>query len=400
MSAKVQLAEVKFIKGACIILEGKPNTGKFYIIKEGKVQITRESDKIISESNTAGQGEMFGVISVMASRSYIETVYALTDVTAFAVERDQISKNSSLAMNIIKQFSLRLRELNEAYSRRVMNEAASEDFSHLLHIAVFYEKSGKSSYALYAYQQYLAYCHDKPVIERVKQKIDRLKSRVNVVRPVYAADKMIQKWPKECLLFAEGEKGNNLYIIQEGAVKITKITDNREIVLEVLKKGAVLGEMALIEDKPRGATAEIYEDSVLMSVNKENFENLINDQPDVVIRLLTTMAERIWLRYRQITNTLIENLSGRVYDALLIQLEKDRADLKSTNPYTFNFDFRELVGMAGIPEDKTKELFGKLSSARRISEFKGKLSVLNISGVIKEADYYRRARQLGKDIRN
>jgi len=193
MSAQIQLAEVKFIKGACIILEGKPNAGKFYIIKEGKVQITREADKLISESNTAGQGEMFGVISVMASRSYIETVYALTDVTAFAVDRSQISKNPSIAMNIIKQFSKRLRELNEAYSMRVMNDTALKDTVHLLHIAVFYEKSGKSSHALYAYQQYLTYCPDTANTEKLKLKIEKLKSRSIVIRPVYTADTMIQK---------------------------------------------------------------------------------------------------------------------------------------------------------------------------------------------------------------
>jgi len=400
MSVGIKLAEVNFIKGACIILEGKPNAGKFYLIKSGKVQITRESDKIISETNIAGPGEIFGVISVMASRSYIETVYAITDVTALSVDRTQIGKNPSLAMNIIKQFSKRLRELNEAYSKRVMNDAALGDPAHLLHIAVFYEKNGKSAHALYAYQQYLAYCSDKAKAEKIKLNIEKLKSRVTIVRPVYDVDTMIQKWQKGCLLFAEGEKGNNFYIIQEGAVKITKITDNNEVVLEVLKKGAILGEMAMIEDKPRGATAEIYEDSILMSVNKENFINLVNEQPDMAVRLISTIAERIWLRYRQLTNTLIENTAGRIYDALLIQLEKDRTDLTSTSPYTFNFDFRELIGMAGIPENNAKELFNKLTSARRIAEFKGKLSVLNISGVIKEADYYRRARQLGKDVRN
>jgi len=400
MSVRIQLAEVKFIKGACIILEGKQNAGKFYLIKEGKVKITRESDKIISESNTAGPGEIFGVISVMASRSYIETVYALTDVTAFAVDRDQIGRNPSLAMNIIKQFSKRLRKLNDAYSLRVMNDKALEDPIHILHIAVFYEKTGKSSHAIYAYQQYLAYCDDKEKAQKIKLNIEKLKSRVTFERPVYDAATMVQKWKKGSMLFVEGERGNNLYIIQEGAVKITKITNNQEVVLEVLKKGSILGEMAMIEDKPRGASAEIYEDSVLMSVNKENFINLVNDQPDMVVRLISTIAERIWLRYRQLTNTLIENLVGRIYNALLIQLEKDRADFTSTNPYMFNFDFKELVIMAGVPEDKTQELFNKLTLAKRITENKGKLFVLNVAGVIKEADYYRRAQEMGKDVKN
>jgi len=395
-----QLTEVKFTKGACILFEGKPNTGKFYIIKEGKIQISREADRLIAESNTAGPGEMFGVISVLASHSYIETVYALTDVIALTVELGQISQNPSLAINIVKQFSLKLRELNDAYSKRVMHDTAHEDANHLLNIAGFYEKSGKPAQALYAAQRYLEVCKDPAIKEKVNHKIDKLKTRVTVTRPEYTPDTRVQKWPKDCPLFVEGEKGNNFYIIQDGAVKITKIANNQEVVLEVLKKGAVLGEMALIEDKPRGATAEIAEDSLLLSVTRDNFETLIHEQPEVIERLLTTMAERIWLRYRQLTNTLIENLAGRIYDALLIQLEKDRADLTSTGPHTFNFNFNDLAGMAGIPEDKIPELYNKLLSARRIAENKGKLFVLNIAGIMKEVDYYRRVRDLGKDVMN
>ena len=400
MSEQFQPAEVNFTKGSFIILEGKPNNGKFYIIKSGNIQVTRETDVLITEPNVAGPGEMFGVISVMASRSYIETVEALTDVKALAVERAQIVKNPSIAINIIKQFSQRLRKLNDTYSQRVMKSAASEDPSHILQIAVFYEKEGESAQALYAYQQYLAYYPNTVNTEKVNVKIEKLKTRVTSARPVYSPDTMIQKWPNNHLLFAEGETGQNLYIIQEGAIKISKIINNQEAVLEVLKKGDVLGEMAMLENKPRGATAEIYENSTLLSVNQANFKNLISEQPDMVIRLVTTMAERIWLRYRQITNTLIENSLGRIYDALLIQLEKARIDLNSVNPYLCNFSFKDLVGMAGVSDEKTKELFNKLSSARRIAEKDNRLYVLNVASILKEADYYRRARQLGKDFKD
>ena len=399
MADTFQPAEVKFIKGSFILLEGKPNNGKFFIIKQGHVLVTRETDSIISEPNRAGPGEMFGVVSVMASRSYIETVEALTDVIAFAVERGQIIKSNSIAVNVIKQFSQRLRKLNETFSRRVSKTVASEDPSHLFHIGEFYEKAGKSNQALYAYQQYLVHCPSSAVSASVRNKIEKIKTRVTSARPVYSKDVMMQRWPKNHLLFAESEPGQNLYIIQQGAVKITKITNNQEAVLEILKKGAFLGEMAILEDKPRGATAEIYEDSTLLAVNQENFTNLINEQPDMVISLITILAERIWLRYRQLTNTLIENALGRIYDALLIQLEKDRTDLTSTNPYLCNFGFSELIGMAGVPVDKRTELFNKLTAARRITENNNKVYVLNVASIFKEADYYRRARQLGKEVK-
>jgi CRP-like cAMP-binding protein len=204
---------------------------------------------------------------------------------------------------------------------------------------------------------------------------------------------MVQKYPKNCLLFAEGETGHNLYIIQEGSVKITKIVNNQEVILAVLNKGDILGEMAMLEDKPRAATAEIYEDCTLLSVNRANFASLINDQPDMVIRLTTLMAERIWLLYRQLTNTLIKNPIGRIYDALLIQLEKNRVDLSSSNPYMCNFGFKELVSMAGYPEIKAGELYKKISTEKMITVNQEKVFVINVANVMKEAAFYRKSRK-------
>jgi CRP-like cAMP-binding protein len=318
---------------------------------------------------------------------------ALTDVVLLAVDRSLISNSTAVAVNIIRQFSQRLRKMNETYSRRLLKGAASEDPSHLFQIGKFYEKTGKINQALYAYQQYLVYCPNASNISTVKEKVKKMEGRVSVVKPEYPPNTMIQAYPKDCLLFAEGESGQNLYIIQNGAVKITKIVDSQEVILAVLKKGDIFGEMAMLEDKPRAATAEIYEDSTLMAVNRSNFTNLINEQPEMVIRLTTLMAERIWLRYRQLINTSITNSVGRIYDALLFQLEVNRVDLTSYDPYTCNFGFQELVGMAGIPDAKTKELYQKVSSSGKITMEDDKVRITSVIETVKDAEYYRRARK-------
>ena len=393
MPGDSQPVVARFTKGSYIILEGKPSADRFYIIKEGKVQVIRETDAVISESNMAGPGEMLGVISAMASRNYFESAVALTDVTLLAVERSLITRSTSIAVNIITQFSQRLRKLNETLSRGETNSAAMNNPSYFLQLGDYYAKAGKGNQALYSYELYVAACPDAGNIENVKKKIVKVKARGAVARPVYSPDTMIQKYPKNCLLFAEGESGHNLYIIQEGSVKITKIADDQEVVLAVLNKGDIFGEMAMLEDKPRAATAEIYENSILLSINRSNFSNLINEQPDMVIRLTTLMAERIRLLYRQFANTLIDNPLGRMYGALLIQLEKNRVDLNSTMSYQCNFGFKELAGMAGIPEEKSVEYYGKLSAAKRISLKNDKVFVLNVASIYKEADYYLRARK-------
>ena len=404
MSVNFQPTPVKFAKDSYIIVEGKPNADRFYIIKEGTVRITREADKVMPEANLATTGEMFGVVSAMSMHSYIESVMAVTDVTLLAVERKQygalIRKSTPVAINTIKQFSQRLRNLDQTFSRLALKSSAQDDASHLYHVGEYYESVGKSSQALYAYQQYLSHCPSAENTELAKKRIEKLKSRVPPAKYVNSPDTMVQKYSKDTLLFAEGESGNNLYIIQAGSVKITKIVNQQEVVLAVLGKGDIFGEMAMLEDKPRAATAEIYEDCILLAVNRQNFSNLINDQPEMVVRLTTLMSERIWLLYRQLSNTLMENPMGRTYDALLIQLEKNHVDLSSTEAYQCSFGLKELTGMAGIAEAQSRDLCKRIIEAKKVSLNNDKILVTNVSEVFREVELYRRAQKMGKDIKD
>jgi hypothetical protein len=84
---------------------------------------------------------------------------------------------------------------------------------------------------------------------------------------------------------------------------------------------------------------------------------------------------------------------GRIYDALLFQLEVNRVDLTSYDSYTCNFGFKELVGMAGLPDTKTKELYQKVSSSGKITMEDDKVRITCVIETVKDAEYYRRARK-------
>ena len=406
MSVVFQPAIVNFLKDNYIFVEGKPNADRFYIIKDGRVQVVREADAGTpnSEGTIAGPGEMFGLVSAMTGHAYIESALAVTNVTLLVIEKKQygdlIRKSPTVAVNTIKQFSQRLRNLDEAFSSRILKKTAVNDATHLYQIGVFYERSIKYNQALYSYQRYLECCPNAKNAEEVRKKIQKLSSAVKDPRPVYPPDTMVQKYPKDNLLFAEGESGHSLYTIQSGSVKITKIVNNQEVVLAVLNKGDIFGEMAMLEDKPRAATAEIYEDATLLAVNQANFSKIINDMPEMVVRLTGVMSERIWLLYRQLANALLENPVGRIYDALIIQLEKNRVDLNSRNSHECAFGFTELAGMAGISEPESKALYGKISSAGKLTVKKDKVYVDDVSEIFREAEYYRKAQKMGKKIRD
>jgi CRP-like cAMP-binding protein len=400
MSGEFQPATVHLKKDAYVFVEGKQKADKFYIVKHGDVRIIREALNN-DLGSVVGPGEMFGLISTMAAHGYIESAVAMTNVTLMAIERKQygslIRKVNSVAVNSIKAFSQRLRELDAAFSQRALKNTASADPSHIEQIAAFYEFSGKLKSALYAYSRYLELCPNARNTAHINTKIAELKACVAGIRLEYTPDKMIQTYPKEHLLFAEGEKGDTMYIIQDGSVKITKIVDFKEIILAVLGKGDIFGEMALLEDKPRAATAEVYEDCTLLAVNRDNFSNLIKDQPDMVVRMATLMSERIWLLYRQLDNTFIENPLGRVYDALLIQLEKNRVDINSDEMYQCNFGIKELIGMAGIPESENKHLDRRVLGDGKLIFKDDKIQIIKISDILKESVFYRKAQKIAEN---
>jgi len=393
----------KFVKDSFFVVEGKADTNRFYIIQNGTVRVSREVDKITGEKESiAGPGDIIAAVSVLAGYSYIETAIAVTDVTMVAVEKNNYSSliraKTPIAVKIIQQFSQRLRTLNEVLSRLAVSAAAVSEPAHLFVVGEYYARQKKYNQALYAYQRYIAHCPNGDNIQSAKQKAAKLASGVKVTKPVYAPNKMERTYPGNSLLFAEGELGNELYIIQEGSVKIVKIVNNQEVILAVLRKGDVFGEMALLENKPRTASAEIVENCTVLAVNRANFAELIKTSPELVARLTTLMAERLWLMYRQLANTMIENPLGRVYDALAIQLEKEHVDFHTNQPYLCSFGFKELAEMARIPQMEQNSLLNKLMiMTKRVNIVDNRVFVGDPAEILRQAGFSRRALQKAVD---
>ena len=94
------------------------------------------------------------------------------------------------------------------------------------------------------------------------------------------------KYSKDEPIFSEGDYGDSLFIVVDGEVKIHK----GEQELAMLKKGACLGEMALLDDEPRSADATIKEESTLFKIEREGFYEVMAGQSVImqgIIKLLT-----------------------------------------------------------------------------------------------------------------
>jgi CRP-like cAMP-binding protein len=402
MGSNLQLTFVNFAKDSYIIVEGKRNADRFFIIRSGKVRLSKEVQIVAEEQgDMLGPGDFFGVVSTMSGHSHIETAQAITDVTLISVHREQFSQliqgNAPVAMKIIMQFSKRMRYLDEALTRiSLKHKAANEDPSHIYNVAEYYAKHNQFNQAFYAYQKYLKFC---PKGENVQASIERMKKIAPYIKTPqtdFKPGETTRTYEKDSVIFFEGEPGDELFIIQKGAVKIIKITEDNEILLAVLKNGDIFGEMALLESKPRAAGAVAYENCQLMAVNRSNFQQMILTQPQLIARLTTLLAERIWMVYKQLANTQVHDPLGRMYDMLQIQLEKKKIDITTTTNYSFDFGIKELVNMVGLPQTEGLLIGKKILENRAFQIMNDKLFIKEGNEILKQNAYFRKMQQLEK----
>jgi len=401
MSAQLQLAFVNFTANSYIIVEGKRNADRFFIIRSGKVRLSKEVQIVAEEQgDTLGPGDFFGVVSTMSGHSHIETAQALTDVTLISVQKEQFSQliqnNAPVAMKIILQFSKRMRFLDEALTRLTLKNNAAEDPSHIFHVGEYYAKHNQFNQAFYAYQKFLKCC---PRDQNAPGAVERLKKIAPYIKDMqkeFKPDEMVRSYKKDSIVFCEGEPGDELFIIQKGSVKIVKITDDNEILLAVLKTGDIFGEMALLESKPRAAGAVAYEDCQLMAVNKENFQQMIKTQPQLIARLTTLLSERIWLIYRQLSNTQVNDPLGKMYDMLQIQLDKKKVEIETATNYSFDFGVKELINMVGLSKGDAAIYGKKLLENKAIQVMNDKIFVKDVKEIVKQRAYYQKMQQLEK----
>jgi CRP-like cAMP-binding protein len=100
-------------------------------------------------------------------------------------------------------------------------------------------------------------------------------------------------YPAGSVLFREGEDGAEMFVIQSGRVQLTKHVGGAERPLATLGRGEFLGEMAILNAKPRTATAVITEDARCLVIDAPTLEMMVTRNPEIAMRLIKKLAVRL-----------------------------------------------------------------------------------------------------------
>jgi CRP/FNR family cyclic AMP-dependent transcriptional regulator len=134
---------------------------------------------------------------------------------------------------------------------------------------------------------------------------------------------------KDAVVFFENEQGDSLFMILEGRVKVTILGDDgREIILSILGPGDFFGEMSLLDDEPRSATAIAIEESELLSVLRADFQGVIAGDPSTTLALIRSLTGRLRKANHQISTLALLDVYGRVARVILDMAREEGKRLK------------------------------------------------------------------------
>jgi CRP/FNR family cyclic AMP-dependent transcriptional regulator len=100
-------------------------------------------------------------------------------------------------------------------------------------------------------------------------------------------------FPAGTVLFREGEPGEHMFVIQAGRIRISKTMSQGPRTLAVLGAGEFFGEMAILNDKPRTASADVIEDAKVLMLDSKTFEAMVVGNTEIAVRLIKKLSRRL-----------------------------------------------------------------------------------------------------------
>ncbi|MCW7468106.1 Crp/Fnr family transcriptional regulator [Leptospira kanakyensis] len=370
-----EIKVVNYSKGAAIVVQNSINTGNFFIVRSGRVSVDSEHIVVDHELAFYEAGDSFGLVSALTEHRFLVTLFADTDVELVQIPirllGSYLKERKELAMKILGLYSRELRTLQKHLSKA--NKPADREYhpERLVQNARTYLSWQKPNIAAYSIQSFLNWSKENHSTENLTEAKDLLKSFGSNYKP-FVWDSMQANLEPGEILFVESEKSNEIYVVLEGNVKLFGIVRGIEYVIDVLGPGEIFGEMSLIDNAPRMASAITETKSKILRVTAENLFESVG--PSLLQKIFESIARRIWFSHQRLVilrlKTPVIRLYAYLYNSIRdqdIRLGRN-LDESLANAHTIYIQLEELCNMCGIIKVKSESIQEFLSDTNLVIE--------------------------------
>ena len=181
------------------------------------------------------------------------------------------------------------------------------------------------------------------------------------------------------VIFSEFEPGDTFYLIQSGRVELVRIIGDIEKTLDILQPSEMFGEMAILENSPRSATAIALETVKVLEFNRQNFEALMLGNPQIALKLLKMFTKRIYDSKRRFMILTLDEPQAKIADVFLMLDETQTNIDRATERREFMTTVDDIAHWAGMGTAEARETLGHFSNQRRLEIYPDKIVVKNIN---------------------
>lgn len=176
-----------------------------------------------------------------------------------------------------------------------------------------------------------------------------------------------REFPVGAVLFREDEPGDVMYVIQSGLIRISKQVGDEDKTLATLGPGEFVGEMAILNTKPRTATATVVEGpSKCLAIDAQTLETMVKKNTEIALRLIKKLAKRL-----DAADALIEILMHRDPKArVLLGLLRHAEAFGDAQPDGIRVRITavEVATQVGVPAEIAEDLFARLRRLKLIAD--------------------------------
>ena len=199
-------------------------------------------------------------------------------------------------------------------------------------------------------------------------------------------------FPQGEIIFSEFEIGDTFYLIQSGRVQLVKLVGDIERTLDILQPSEMFGEMAILENSPRSATAIAIDEVKVLEFNSQNFEILLLGNPQIALKLLKMFCKRIYDSKRRFMILTLPEPQVKIADVFLM-LDETQPDIdKTSERREFKTTVEGVAHWAGMSVNEARDILSHFVNQRRVEIFPDRITVKNINDFSRFVSSRRNAR--------
>ncbi len=186
-------------------------------------------------------------------------------------------------------------------------------------------------------------------------------------------------------IFHAGDQGATMYIVLAGAVKIfVPAIDGREVVLAVHRSGDLLGEMSLLDDEPRSASATTIEETEMFSLRRADFLKVLNEHPEAQRAIIEVLVERLRATNQSIQDAYLLDVPGRLARRLLLISREHGVRTETGTELGLRVSQQELANMIGASRVAVNKQLQAWRQQNIVDVNRQRVTILNESALERE----------------